>query len=141
LGAKTEVEITAKPYETILDRMAGIEGGSRAEYRRAHGIPDDSDSQHRTALADHPRELPTADPDAVLDAEIVTESDQQPRGCERCSGHYRQDDPVPSRTEGSWPRSCNSPICQSTNAGTRSLASPQPLARRSARPRWPRTGR
>src|SRR6478735_12623092 len=42
LGAKTEIEITAKPFHSILDRL---ESGSRAEFRRNMGIADSEDSQ------------------------------------------------------------------------------------------------
>lgn len=60
-----EVEVgPSKPYEAILDRLAS--GGSRAEWRRSQGIPDDT----TPALA-------ASAPDAVVDAEIVAESDQQ----------------------------------------------------------------
>ncbi|WP_310779159.1 hypothetical protein [Mycobacterium sp. Z3061] len=60
-----EVEVgPSKPYEAILERLAS--GGSRAEWRRSQGFPDDT-----------PPALAAADPDAVVDAEIVTESDQQ----------------------------------------------------------------
>lgn len=46
LAAKTAVEVEVgppKPYEVILER---IEAGSRAEYRRNIGRPDDSDIEH-----------------------------------------------------------------------------------------------
>jgi hypothetical protein len=39
LGAKAEIEITAKPYEQIFEAMEA--GGSRAEYRRSIGIEDE----------------------------------------------------------------------------------------------------
>lgn len=69
LGAKTEIELSAKPYEQLLDNMPRLQGGSRAEYRRAHGIPDDSD-QRTPALA-------AGNANEPVDAEIVPESDQQ----------------------------------------------------------------
>ena len=42
LGAKTEIEITAKPYEQILDGIGNIESGSRSEFRQSQGIEDDT---------------------------------------------------------------------------------------------------
>lgn len=69
LGAKTEIELSAKPYEQLLDKMPKLQGGSRAEWRRAHGIPDDSD-KHTPALV-------AANTDEPVDVEIVFESDQQ----------------------------------------------------------------
>ena len=42
LGAKTEIEITAKPYEQILDGIANIESGLRSEFRQSQGIEDDT---------------------------------------------------------------------------------------------------
>ena len=47
-----------------------IEAGSRAEYRRSRGIPDDSNADHKGPLADRPRELPAAEGEPI-DAEIV----------------------------------------------------------------------
>lgn len=57
LGAKTEVEITAKPYEQIISR---IEGGSREDYRRTLG-----------GASAPPLPLASADPSAPIDAEVV----------------------------------------------------------------------
>jgi hypothetical protein len=62
------VEVSAAPYQTILE---SIETGSRAEYRRVHGIADDTPPP--PAVADRPRELAAADQDAPIDAEIVDE--------------------------------------------------------------------
>jgi hypothetical protein len=70
LAAKAAVEVEVgppKPYQAILEH---IEAGSRAEYRRSQGIPDDSDTDHRQPLADRPRELPAAEAEPI-DAEIV----------------------------------------------------------------------
>jgi hypothetical protein len=70
LAAKTAVEVEVgppKPYEAILER---IEAGSRAEWRRARGIPDFSDADNKRPTADRPRELPAAEGEPI-DAEIV----------------------------------------------------------------------
>ena len=70
LAARTAVEVEVgppKPYEAILER---IEAGSRAEYRRSRGIPDDSNADHTRPLVDRPRELPAAEAKPI-DAEIV----------------------------------------------------------------------
>jgi hypothetical protein len=64
-GAKTELEISAKPIDQIIDHMTGIEGGSRADFRRAQGIPDDS--QTRSVLPSNSSE--------PMDAEIVDDFD------------------------------------------------------------------
>jgi hypothetical protein len=66
LSAKTEVEITARPYETIMDGLAEIQSGSRAEYRRSQGLLDTP-----TALA--------VDANAPIDAEVF---DAEPDGGE-----------------------------------------------------------
>ena len=71
LGAKTEIEITAKPYEQILDGIGNIESGSRSEFRQSQGIEDDTPP----ALAESPRELHAADDDLVADAELVDADD------------------------------------------------------------------
>jgi hypothetical protein len=70
LAARTAVEVEVgppKPYEVILQR---IEAGSRAEYRRSRGIPDDSDADQIRPLANRSRELPAEDGEPI-DAEIV----------------------------------------------------------------------
>ena len=70
LGAKTavEVEVEFKPWEHIMEAVT-LESGSRADYRRSIGI-----DEPLSALADldPPRNL-AADPDAPIDAEIVTD--------------------------------------------------------------------
>jgi hypothetical protein len=71
LGAKTEVEITAKPYETILDGLDVIESGSRSEFRRSVGREDEPPP----ALAESSRVLDAADIDAPIDAELIDEPD------------------------------------------------------------------
>ena len=61
LAAKNAVEVEVgprKPYEVILE---GVEAGSRAEYRRSIGRPDDSDPEYRPSPEGF-RELPPADP-------------------------------------------------------------------------------
>jgi hypothetical protein len=55
-----DVEVTAKPYEQLLTHMPRLNGGSRAEWRRSQGIPDES-----------PRGLPVADPSQPMDAEVI----------------------------------------------------------------------
>jgi hypothetical protein len=75
LAAKTAVEVEVappKPYDVILQN---IEAGSRAEYRRSRGIPDDSDT-HARALVDHSPALADADGEPI-DTEIL---DYQLRG-------------------------------------------------------------
>ena len=70
LAARTAVEVEVgppKPYEAVFQR---IEAGSRADYRRSIGRPDDSDADHTRPLADRPRELPTAEGEPI-EAEIV----------------------------------------------------------------------
>jgi hypothetical protein len=64
LSPKTAVEldVALKPYEQILQNIPRLQGGSRAEWRRAQGIADDSDQQ--------PPALVAAD-DSPVDAEIV----------------------------------------------------------------------
>lgn len=69
LNPKTavDVEVTAKPYERILENVPRLYGGSRAEWRRSQGIADDSDK--------HPTALVAADVDAPVDAEIVDDDE------------------------------------------------------------------
>lgn len=55
-----DVEITAKPYEQLLDNLPRLQGGSRAEWRRSQGIPDEP-----------PRALRVADPSEPMDAEVI----------------------------------------------------------------------
>ena len=58
LATRTAVSVEVgppKPYEATLDT---IEAGSRAEYRRSIGRPDDSNADHTRPLADRQRELP-----------------------------------------------------------------------------------
>jgi hypothetical protein len=65
-GAKTELEISAKPVDQIIDHIGTVEGGSRAEYRRSQGIADQTDQA--------PKALPVNDTETV-DAEIVDDFD------------------------------------------------------------------
>jgi hypothetical protein len=65
-GAKTELEISAKPVDQIIEQVGIIEGGSRAEYRRSQGIADQSDHA--------PKALPVNHTETV-DAEIVDDYD------------------------------------------------------------------
>jgi hypothetical protein len=64
-----DVSVTAKPYETILERLEPIAGGSRAEHRRTRGIEETS-----PALVDPA--LPPANPDAPIDAEVMDDGDE-----------------------------------------------------------------
>ncbi|WP_160110837.1 hypothetical protein [Mycolicibacterium houstonense] len=71
LSPKTavEVDVALKPYERILNNLPKLQGGSRAEFRRAHGIADDSDQQNPALAA--------GNADEPIDVEIVSHSDQQ----------------------------------------------------------------
>ena len=73
LAARTALEVEVgppKPWEQILDGLAVIESGSRADFLRSRGIPDDSHADHTRPLADRPRALPAAQGEPI-DAEIV----------------------------------------------------------------------
>jgi hypothetical protein len=73
LAAKNAVEVEVgppKPWEQIMDGLAVIESGSRAEFRRSRAVLDDFDCDPHTALADRQRALPAAEGEAI-DAEIV----------------------------------------------------------------------
>ena len=75
VSARTAVSVEvgpSKPYEAIFDT---IESGSRAEYRRSVGRPDESDDPP-TALADSPRALDAPDTDAPIDAEVMDDADE-----------------------------------------------------------------
>jgi len=69
VSAKTEIELTAKPYETVFEAMET--GGSRSEYRKSHSIQDNSDDTQPTALVDNIRELPRHNDDEPIDAEVL----------------------------------------------------------------------
>lgn len=67
LNPKTAVEVTAKPYEAILENVGtSLAGGSRAAYRRSIGAPDDSDDR-----ASHPHSLPASDASQPVAAEVI----------------------------------------------------------------------
>lgn len=86
-GAKTELEISAKPVDQILDRVTTLEGGSRAEYRRLQGISDRSDQAPNTL---------TAKDGEPIDAEIVDDFDSYaPRQSQTPNqrGHGQADTP------------------------------------------------
>jgi hypothetical protein len=73
LAARTAVSVEVgppKPYEVVFD---SIEAGSRAEYRRSIGRPDDSDAEYRPSLAGS-RELLPAD-DHVVDDFMVDDDE------------------------------------------------------------------
>ena len=94
---KSAVEIgiaSLKPYEAILDEIAEIDSGSRAQYRRSIGSDETP-----TALMDNPRELAAAEPDAIVDAEVLG---GEPGGAEfrrqnRAQAALRRFDPKRSR--------------------------------------------
>lgn len=70
LAARTAVSVEVgppKPYEVILH---SIEGGSRDEYRRSRGIPDNSDADQIRPATGRSQELPAAD-SVQIGAEIV----------------------------------------------------------------------
>jgi hypothetical protein len=67
-----DVEVSLKPYESILEGLGRIQSGSRAEHRRAIGR---AQNESQPALAESPA-LPCADSDAPIDAEIVTDGDE-----------------------------------------------------------------
>jgi hypothetical protein len=68
LGAKAEIELSTKPYESILEGMTpNVTGGSRDEYRRSIG--DESGSDKR------PPALAAANAEPV-DAEVVDDDDE-----------------------------------------------------------------
>src|ERR1700758_1108371 len=53
LAAKNAVEVEVgppKPYEQILDGIMVLEGGSRADYRRSCGIPDNGDGESKRSI-------------------------------------------------------------------------------------------
>jgi hypothetical protein len=65
-----DVEVTAKPYEQLLETMPRLQGGSRAEWRRSQGISDQP-----------PRALPVTDPSQPMDAEVI-DVEQDETGCD-----------------------------------------------------------
>jgi len=62
ISVKAEIEVTAKPYESIFEKL---EGGSREAHRSGSPPP---------ALADHTHQLPTANREPI-DAQIVDDLD------------------------------------------------------------------
>src|SRR5215213_952070 len=85
LSPKTAVELGVSvqpaPYEQILDSLSGVESGSRAAHRRSRGIEDTSDSVESERVS----ALLAADPNAPIDAEIVSEGDELIRRMRRVS--------------------------------------------------------
>jgi hypothetical protein len=57
LGAKTEVALAVKPWEDILNDVAGVANISRAESRARRGLPDDTPAME------------------IVDAEVVDDDD------------------------------------------------------------------
>lgn len=70
LAARTAVAVEVgppKPYEAVLER---IEAGSRAEYRRSRGTPDDTYADHQRPSVHRQKELSPAEGEPMI-AEIV----------------------------------------------------------------------
>jgi hypothetical protein len=89
------LEVSAKPHEIILDNLDNLTGGSRAEFRRSQGIPDNMPTPALAAT----HALPAGD-NAVLDAEILTEGD------ELIAAMRRQQDHGQPATDARRRRSC-----------------------------------
>lgn len=71
LGIKQEIELSARPYETVFEAME-VEPGSRADYRRSQGIESPAElipSGNRSALVAL-SETDERDDDGILDVEI-----------------------------------------------------------------------
>jgi hypothetical protein len=84
LGAKTEVALELRPYEHILNDVAGVAQITRAESRARRGLPDNT-----PALDDEPLEVvdaelvddgPVYPPDATGDARTPAEPPDLPGG-------------------------------------------------------------
>lgn len=83
LNSKTEIELSARPWEQIEETVvAQLEiRGSRADYRRSHGIADDSDDADPLAqLQAQDTAKATRDSDPYLDVAVVDVSDSGARG-------------------------------------------------------------
>lgn len=98
-----EIEVTAKPYEEILDNLGALEGGSRAEWRREHGIADNTPTALVASLsvpgADEPIDAELVDDDELSDDGLcATHSD-----CERLDGIPEPDGSVDSSDGESGP--------------------------------------
>lgn len=72
-----DVEVTAKPYERLLDNLPRLEGGSRAEWRRSQGIPDET-----------PRALPASDSSQAMDAEVIDVEQDETDSDSPVAPHY-----------------------------------------------------
>jgi hypothetical protein len=91
VSAKTAVEVEVgppKPWEQIMDGLAVIESGSRADFRRSRGVLDDFDCDPAAALAGRPRAVPPAEGEPIeaeLDGYLEAELDgyQPPRNVHR----------------------------------------------------------
>lgn len=67
-----EVDVALKPYEHVLTNV-NLQGGSRADWRRAHGTPVET-----------PRALPVTDPSQPVDAEVI-DVEQDETDCDSTS--------------------------------------------------------
>jgi|SRR6516165_5691186 len=103
LAAKTEIEISARPYETIFDTMS-LEGGKRDEYRRLLGI----ESAFECDGADLARYVGAPVQDDVIEAEVdylipnpSSQADDDERGSAFDSGPWASPSPFePPATPG-----------------------------------------
>ena len=72
-----DVEVTAKPYEQLLENVPRLQGGSRAEWRRSQGIPDEP-----------PRALRVADPSQPMDVEVIDVEQDETYSDSPVAPHY-----------------------------------------------------
>jgi len=89
-GAKTELEISAKPVDQIIERIGTLEGGSRADFRRSQGISDQTDHAPKPLLVSHTE---TVDAEIVDDFDIHAPMQSQPQNQQsRDQGDTHDDD-------------------------------------------------
>jgi hypothetical protein len=84
VSAKSAVEVEVgprKPWEQIMDGLAVIESGSRAEFRRSRRITDEFDSTRQSALLDRPRELSAANSEPTGNEILIDETWDNAQGC------------------------------------------------------------
>ena len=92
LNVKQALELSAKPWEDIMNDVAGVANITRAESRARRGLPDDE-----PALDDEPLE--------VVDAELVDDGPVYPPTVAEatCTGDGRGNRGRPTPRIGSWP--------------------------------------